>query len=121
MTGIKNGLREFNSLLLSSETGKGKFILGAGKFGYADLNIAPFVARILSASKHGFITGKDGEKSVHEELEKGEGLERVKDWWNAVEAEEVWKKVWDEEKYLGPLKKGVAKRRAEEAAKGAKV
>lgn len=109
---LKDGLKEINALFTQFDTGKGKFILGADKFGYADLNIAPFVARILSLSQHGLMPdpegGKQG-KDIHEEVEGGsEGFEKLSSWWKAVQAEEAWKKVWVEEKYLEPFRKNFA-------------
>lgn len=113
---LKQALVDFNSLLKDHDKGKGSFVQGAERFGYADLNIAPFVARILSASKHGLLpkAETEGAKRIDEEVEGGEvGLERVKQWWEAVKGVEVWGKVWEEEKYLDVLRKGLARRESE--------
>lgn len=110
---LRAGLVEFNRLLRDHDAGKGPFVLGEEEFGYADLNVAPFVARILSASSHGLLPKSEtGEKKIDEELEEGaEGLERVKKWWEAVQGVEAWQKVWVEDKYVAVLKKGLAQRK----------
>ncbi len=110
---LRAGLIEFNALLRDHDAGKGPFVLGQERFGYADLNIAPFVARILSASRHDLLPASEtGEKKIDQELEQGaDGLERVKRWWDAVQRVEAWKHVWVEDKYVGVLRKGLAQRK----------
>ncbi|TKY90248.1 hypothetical protein EX895_000246 [Sporisorium graminicola] len=113
---LKAALVDFNTLLKDHDAGTGAFVQGEDKFGYADLNIAPFVARVLSASKHGLLPESDeqGVKRIDEEVDAGaEGLERVKRWWDAVQAVKAWGEVWDEQKYLAPLKKRLAAIEAE--------
>ncbi|SPO32794.1 uncharacterized protein UTRI_05696_B [Ustilago trichophora] len=115
---LRAGLIEFNTLLQSFDSKqkrKGNFIQSQTNFGYADLNIAPFIARILSASKHGILPQSElgGHIPIHTEIEQGvDGLERIKSWWDSVETVEAWQKVWNEEAYLEPAKRMVAQREA---------
>lgn len=116
MGALRDGLKEINSLFTQFDGDKkGKFILGADTFGYADLNIAPFVARILSLSQHGLMPKPEGEagqtteREIHEQVEQAsEGFERLSAWWKAVQEEDAWKKVWVEEKYLEPFRARLA-------------
>ncbi|SJX65326.1 uncharacterized protein SRS1_15596 [Sporisorium reilianum f. sp. reilianum] len=111
---LKSALVAFNDLLKEHDTeGKGDFIQGEDRFGYADLNIAPFVARILSASRNACLPDAQGRR-IDDEVEEGaEGLERVKAWWDAVQTVKVWAEVWDEGQYLAPLKKRLAEMHAQ--------
>lgn len=117
---LKQALVDFNSLLKDHDVGKGPFVQGEEKFGYADLNIAPFVARVLSASSNGLLPESEepGVERVDEEVDEGvEGLERVKRWWEAVKGVKVWGEVWAEEKYVETLKKRLATLKAENGTK----
>ncbi|EST08595.1 Glutathione S-transferase, N-terminal [Kalmanozyma brasiliensis GHG001] len=105
---LREGLRSFNDLLESFDQGKGDFVLGEERFGYADLNIVPFVGRILSISKHGLLPEREGNKVYDEVHAGGEGFGRLKRWWDAVEQTEAWQKVWDEQGYLEPVKRKLA-------------
>lgn len=116
---LRDGLIEFNSLLKSFDDGsnKGAFIQGTDRFGYADLNIAPFVARVLSVSRHGLNPEWEG-TPIHQEVEQGaDGFERLKRWWEAVQKVEAWNQVWVEDKYIEVLSKGLAAAAAQSASK----
>lgn len=114
---LKAGLVEFNNLLLqhdsASHSEDGPFIQGSKHFAYADLNIAPFVARLLSSSANDLLPkSTDGATPLHVELEQNSKLERVRKWWHAVQQVDAWKKVWQEEKYLEGTRKMFAMRQA---------
>ncbi|SPO30232.1 uncharacterized protein UTRI_05696 [Ustilago trichophora] len=113
---LRQGLVEFNSLLktFDSVEKSGDFIQAENVFSYADLNIAPFIARILSASKHDILPNPNHAiNKIHQDVQQGtHGFERIQKWWNAVQNLDVWKNVWIEQAYLEPARKMIAKRNA---------
>lgn len=104
-----NGLEQFNALLESfdPEPRSGPFVQGETSFAYADLNIAPFFARILSTSQDGLFP-KTGGQSVHDAVQSDAKLARVNEWWNAIQRVDTWNKVWDEAEFLRTLKRNMA-------------
>lgn len=113
---LREGLVEFNSLLAAHDAvGKtGPFIQGADRFGYADLCVVPFVARLLSGSKHNLLpkadNGPEDAKGIHAEVSQGApGLERIKKWWDAIQGVQAWNSVWDEETVIEAFRRRLAK------------
>ncbi|GAC77505.1 hypothetical protein PANT_26d00083 [Moesziomyces antarcticus T-34] len=106
---LLEGLKQFSALLgtFDPATRGGAYIQGGTRFAYADLGVAPFVARILSVSREGLLPKTDA-PAVHEAFASDPALARLNEWWSAVQTEPAWNKVWDEAKYLAPFKRRLA-------------